>query len=343
MSCQSCCVFDVAKLNDFAAGGYYIYPTQDYSFVITTCPIGFLCAPGVLPQTVVVKKGGVPPVTIPPNPRLLTLQGCQSLITALVPPGSSASVIAGIAAGMQQQFAAQQANCNLAKMFNFPVINSTTDIFNTAQTASCTSPQFGTPVTIAAGTVGVTIFNATTADVMAAQAAMNNLALQMAKAQLFCFNPGPDWRQLVWDTYTFHTNATNTITGGASGNTASGVLVKDNGNFFPEITPVHAGGLFYTGPQVVCTLKLVISASSGGVNIETMTSRVKVNGVPLAFTPNGGNPVFPAVGTYLFTFTVPLSNNALIEIDDASPGNVFAGVDGNGMTGNVSFVKTFFQ
>ena len=56
--CQTCCVFDVATVPDLAAGGYAVYPTQDYSFVITTCPLGVICPPGLLPQTVTVKKGG---------------------------------------------------------------------------------------------------------------------------------------------------------------------------------------------------------------------------------------------------------------------------------------------
>lgn len=112
--CRTCCAVDVAVPGDLD-GGFTVYSTQVYSFVITTCPTGVVCPPGLLPRTVTVPN--VPPVIVPPNPRVLSLQGCKSLITATVPTGASASVISGIAAGMQQQWAAQQAQCNLVKQF----------------------------------------------------------------------------------------------------------------------------------------------------------------------------------------------------------------------------------
>ncbi len=125
MSCQPCCAFDVAVVDDFAEGGSLYYATQDYSFVISSCPIGVICPPGLLPQTVTIPKNKIPPVTIPPNPRILTLQGCKSIISVTVPEGASAGTVAGLAAGLQQQWAAQQAQCDLATHFNLPNVPPT--------------------------------------------------------------------------------------------------------------------------------------------------------------------------------------------------------------------------
>lgn len=345
MSCLSCCAFDVPQIGDFAAGGYYIYPLQDYSFVITTCPVGLACLPGILPQTVNIGRKRIPVVPVPPNPTLLTLQGCQSLITATVPPGASTTVIAGIAAGMQQQFAQQQANCDVATKFNFPTLNTRVDVFNTAQTASCVSPQFGDSVTVAAGTVGVTLFNPTTADVATAQASVNTLALLQAQAQLLCFNPGPDWRQLVWDTYTIVQCAgippQTVVSGKGLGAVTTGNMNKDAGSpCIGQITPVHAS-MNYTGPSVICTLKRVIT-NGLGLGITAPSVRVKNNGVSLTLTPSPGNPVFPAPGTYFSTFTMPLSNNALVEVDDIGGGNSWATVGGAGQD-IYNFTTTFYQ
>lgn len=148
--------------------------------------------------------------------------------------------------------------------------------------------------------------------------------------------PGPDWTKLVWDTYTLKQNPPNdTVSGSAAGPNTSGTIKKSNGGFFPEITPVHAGGLSYTGAQITGRITRIITDATGGV--EPTVSRVLVNAVPVVITPSGSNPVFPALGTYNFTFIIPASVGAAITLDDASPGNVWAGVAQAGVQGSFAF------
>ena len=117
--CIPCCALDVAVPNDFDYG-YLLYPTQPYSFVLD-CPSDLYCPTGYFPVTVTISD--IPPVIVQTGATTLWLQGCSSLITATVPAGANAAQIAAIAAGMQQQWAYQQAWCNVRR--NIPKLPKT--------------------------------------------------------------------------------------------------------------------------------------------------------------------------------------------------------------------------
>ena len=111
--CVPCCAMDVEVPNDFDYG-YQLYATQAYSFVLD-CPSDLFCPPGYFPVTVTIPPTQIPPVIVPPGATVLTMQGCSSLITASIPAGANSTQIAAIVAGMQQQWAYQQAWCNVRR------------------------------------------------------------------------------------------------------------------------------------------------------------------------------------------------------------------------------------
>lgn len=93
------------------------------SFVVE-CPAGVICPPGAFPQTVVYPAGTfvlpVPQNPTPGFPIVLSMMGCQSLVTITLPSGSSASAIAAAANSIILQVAAQQAECDTIPSTNQP-------------------------------------------------------------------------------------------------------------------------------------------------------------------------------------------------------------------------------
>ena len=96
-------ISDVSPSNGF-------YAQQDYTFLID-CPVGYVCFEGIFPIVITIPKDGIPGITIGQG-GTMSLLGCQSLISATIPVGASASDIQELANSLFQQWALQQAQCN---------------------------------------------------------------------------------------------------------------------------------------------------------------------------------------------------------------------------------------
>lgn len=95
-------------------------------------------------------------------------QGCYR-VSAITPDGES-------------DLSAPTCSCNFSP--------ATVTVCNTSQTATCTPPQTGTPVTIPAGAYCVVV-NDDPSSIAAAQANMNAAAMAQAQSELVCSGPPP--------------------------------------------------------------------------------------------------------------------------------------------------------
>jgi len=83
--------------------------------IIPECPEGYYCPPGSLPPTITYPPGTFP-VYVPPDdgtPMVLTGEGCESVITAVLGTHPTAAAIAEAVAYIQNQMAQQQARCDI--------------------------------------------------------------------------------------------------------------------------------------------------------------------------------------------------------------------------------------
>ncbi len=110
-----CCATDVFVPNDFDYGTLD-YATQGFSFVVN-CPPGYYCQPGLFPRTVTIPKEDIPPVIVPDEGGPVYLQGCSSMITRTIPPNATAAQVNAIVLSMQQEWAQQQATCDVIIQF----------------------------------------------------------------------------------------------------------------------------------------------------------------------------------------------------------------------------------
>lgn len=130
--CRPCIGLGCDNVPDLASGiNNAIYSALDYSFVVQ-CPPLCYCPPGLFPQTISILASTIPPV-IPPilepgAPIVLRLQGCTSLITRTLNPGSTQDQIIAAAQSMQAEWAGQQAICNAMQV---PGVNCTSHQFIT--------------------------------------------------------------------------------------------------------------------------------------------------------------------------------------------------------------------
>lgn len=114
--CRPCIGLGCDNPDDLAAGvDAALYSTIDYSFIVQCPPLCF-CPPGLFPQTISILASTIPPV-IPPiiepgEQIILRLQGCTSLITRTLDPGSTQDQIAAAAQSMQAEWAGQQSLCD---------------------------------------------------------------------------------------------------------------------------------------------------------------------------------------------------------------------------------------
>ena len=112
--CRPCIGLGCDNPPDLAAGiDSAIFSALDYSFIVQ-CPTNCFCPPGLFPKTIVILASTIPPV-IPPIDEggdiILRLQGCTSLITRILPAGSSQADIQSAAVSMQAEWAGQQSLC----------------------------------------------------------------------------------------------------------------------------------------------------------------------------------------------------------------------------------------
>jgi len=83
--------------------------------VIPECPEGYYCPPGSVPPEITYPPGTFP-VYVPPDdgtPMVLTGEGCESVITAVLGTHPTAAAIAEAVAYIQNQMAQQQARCDI--------------------------------------------------------------------------------------------------------------------------------------------------------------------------------------------------------------------------------------
>lgn len=147
---------------------------------------------------------------------------------------------------------------------DFP--SPTVEVCNQEQTATCTPPQTGAPVTTPAGVFCVEV-PADPDAIAEAQAQMNTLALDEATAELICSGgpscPGPVWNDIVWDEVTADpgTNGSASATASANSFAVSVSSPTDLGSGSAFVT-LH-GTVGYTGPSVTCRVRLTITGQSG--------------------------------------------------------------------------------
>lgn len=115
------------------------YTNKEASFIFD-CPVGFICAPGQYPRTVIVPCCIIhwqpPPYNGDPQP--LTLQGCESLIVENLAGGLTPAQVDAIAEAMLVDWTAQQARC-IEAATRRP--GSTRKKFNSEQSVFCPTGQ----------------------------------------------------------------------------------------------------------------------------------------------------------------------------------------------------------
>lgn len=94
------------------------------SFVVE-CPPGYYCRPGLFPMTFTYPTGTfiipIPPPTQSSFPIVLSLQGCQGVVTVTLPAGSSQAAIKNASQLLISQVAAQQAKCDAKPFYSSPL------------------------------------------------------------------------------------------------------------------------------------------------------------------------------------------------------------------------------
>lgn len=98
---------------------------------IVTCPPGATCIPGTYPATITYPPGTfvIPNVPlVPGQPIVLSLQGCQSLVSITLPAGSSPATIQAAVDSIIAQVATQQAQCDAFPAFRFGVSIELSDL-----------------------------------------------------------------------------------------------------------------------------------------------------------------------------------------------------------------------
>jgi hypothetical protein len=109
---------------------------------VVTCPPGANCTPGSFPPTITYPPGtfvfpDVP--VIPGQPINLSLQGCQSLVSRVLPAGATPAQIQAAVNAIIAEVAAQQAQCDSFPEFPF----GTEIVLGDFSTYACLNSEFG--------------------------------------------------------------------------------------------------------------------------------------------------------------------------------------------------------
>lgn len=194
--CRNCLGLPCVNPDDLASGidGAF-YSSLDFSFLLGCPPPPCECPPGLFPRTISILASTIPPVVPPVSepgfPIILRLQGCISLITRTLDPGSSQTAIAAAAQSMQAEWAGQQATCNAKLVSGVNCTpNDSISVCNDEQNFICPSPPG--PVHVPAGTYCQTLVTTglTQAQIDAAtaqiKASLNQNAFNFGCSGVFC-------------------------------------------------------------------------------------------------------------------------------------------------------------
>jgi len=120
VECRKRVCADISGVGPFSA--LTIYSLQDALFFngtelsfIVDCPVGYTCDPGTFPIEFRYPPGRFyipPPDPIPGFPIVISLQGCSSMVSLVLPSGSTQAAISAASQQVINQVAAQQALCD---------------------------------------------------------------------------------------------------------------------------------------------------------------------------------------------------------------------------------------
>ena len=120
VECRKRVCADISGVGPFSA--LTIYSLQDALFFngtelsfIVDCPVGYTCDPGTFPIEFKYPPGRFyipPPDPIPGFPIVIALQGCSSMVSLVLPSGSSPESISAASQQVINEVAAQQAQCD---------------------------------------------------------------------------------------------------------------------------------------------------------------------------------------------------------------------------------------
>ncbi len=204
MSCYACgAVIDCSEFGGITLDlppSVGFFATQNYSFLLD-CPPGYFCFPGFYPIVITIPSTDIPPVNQTGD--RFSIYGCQGMVSVQIPPGLSQFQTQQLVNGLFSQWAFQEAQCRNKKS-PAPGIppptriptgkGNRTDVYNEIEcfTAHCVPENAGDPKTqcVDTHTFHTTLFDATDAQIAAAQAQLNAMATDQAtreaNAALLC-------------------------------------------------------------------------------------------------------------------------------------------------------------
>lgn len=333
------------------------------SFVVD-CPVGFSCPPGSFPITINFPPGTFT-VILPPTtggndnnqPIVLSLQGCQSLITITLPAGSSQAAINAAAQSIIMQVAAQQAQCNVTPIppgtppttgpqppippsppgtipIPIPTPQPQPDFFNEAVYFSkpCTNPAVITYTATLPSWVTVDTANSRlvgspgtfggTTQINAnatAQSVLNAFAnAAITAGTLICFDPTAfSWNNLVWN------DPPNTQIDGGTGTWIGDHWTATANNTLGPTNPATADN---TSSMTISTIDVIHCRLTVVITTWNVVNPGLTN-CPINITQDT-NPILSenlsaeaAPGTYIFDFDINPAIASLIEVTNAAAQN----------------------
>jgi hypothetical protein len=186
------------------------------------------------------------------------------------------------------------------------------EVCNDDQTASCTPPEVGDPVTVPAGTY-CTFVN-TAPEVAGAKAAMNAQALADANDQICCADL--DWSHLLWGSSS--TTFTGTGAGGFTPQNAESATFSGQSSTTASINSTSSvsttSTLLYSGPQRLVHINVTVGGtglkpgtgggSSGSIEVlfNGVATTILIDGF---FLSSAFVTTLFGVGNHVIEFTVP--------------------------------------
>lgn len=320
--------------------------SNDQTGFVFDCPVGFVCAPGQYPITIIIPPGTVtvplPPSTFGPNPPPIIVPCPGGNIIAYIPPGSTREQIIDIG---------QQAVANCVKQIapiraNPPPGQGPAQftVYNNPQTiTACDDPNTltgflpgpysisGNDITISNGVVAVICHGSDPASIAACQAQADSQAFVLLadaiengldSGAISCSQPF-GFGQLVWNNPANFSGGNLTVSSGSgSGNSANMQMATNistgaNGGIGTD------GTLAYSGPALNCNLQVsvpVLVTNDSPDNNTTIS--VSVGFTDSSWTENFclsagavlGCTSMVQGGVYNFPFTVPMTAGNFIQV-----------------------------
>jgi len=204
MACPTCITLECenpADVEVYSLQSGIIFTNPILTFVLS-CPPGYSCQGG--PFIITIPPGTIKLPVPPTTPSSLRLNCCESTLVETVPAGATAAQVEAIANAMILECAEQQARCNLISdpppgvnpplPVNppSPVTNTKVNVSNTLQiaTTECGAGMVGSITrSVAAGTYGEVLWNASALFIAQRQLYWNNIALAQAQFLISTIDP----------------------------------------------------------------------------------------------------------------------------------------------------------